>query len=87
MAVFKCKMCGANLNISENDKVCTCEYCGSTQTVPSIISDQLEGMYQRANQFRMNYDFDKAISLFEDDDISGDIEWDTPDIIEVSEDE
>lgn len=30
---------------------------------------------------------DKAISLFEDDDISGDIEWDTPDIIEVSEDE
>ena len=30
---------------------------------------------------------DKAISLFEDDDISGDIELDIPDIIEVSEDE
>lgn len=65
MAVFKCKMCGANLNVDSDKKVCTCEYCGSTQTVPSVHSDRIEGMYERANQFRINYEFDKALSIYE----------------------
>ena len=35
MAVCKCKMCGGDLNITALDNVVACEYCGTTQTVPS----------------------------------------------------
>ncbi|MCH5349765.1 MAG: hypothetical protein J1E40_10620 [Oscillospiraceae bacterium] len=34
MAVFKCKMCEANLEITGNPGVIKCEYCGTYQTVP-----------------------------------------------------
>ena len=40
MAVFKCKMCGGDLNITEADKVVECEYCGTTQTVPSADNEK-----------------------------------------------
>ena len=32
MAIFKCKMCGGDLDVSEETKVCECEYCGTKQT-------------------------------------------------------
>ena len=40
MAVFKCKMCGGNLELQENMTVCECEYCGSTQTVPALDNEK-----------------------------------------------
>lgn len=29
MAVFKCKMCGGNLDVADGMTVCECEYCGT----------------------------------------------------------
>lgn len=65
MAVFKCKMCGGNLDIAEGMTVCECEYCGTKQTLPRLDSDRKSNLYDRANHFRRNNDFDKAIGIYE----------------------
>ncbi|MCI8372565.1 MAG: hypothetical protein HFI75_09250 [Lachnospiraceae bacterium] len=33
MAIFQCKMCGANLNIDTKTKRVVCEYCGTAQSI------------------------------------------------------
>lgn len=65
MAVFKCKMCGGDLNIIEADKVVECEYCGTTQTVPSADNEKKMTLFNRANRLRLNNEFDKAAALYE----------------------
>ena len=40
MAMFKCKMCGGNLEVKEGMTVCECEYCGSIQTIP-VLDDEV----------------------------------------------
>lgn len=64
--VFKCKMCDATLNIQEGDKITTCEYCGTTQTVPQINSERVANLYNRADHYRKNNEFDKALALYEE---------------------
>ena len=34
MALFKCKMCGGDLEIAAGVTVAECEYCGTKQTLP-----------------------------------------------------
>ena len=65
MAVFKCKMCNGDLNITEADKVVQCEYCGTTQTVPSADNEKKMTLFNRANRLRLNKEFDKAAALYE----------------------
>lgn len=65
MAVFKCKMCGGDLNITEADKVVECEYCGTTQTVPSADNEKKMTLFNRANRLRLKNEFDKAAALYE----------------------
>lgn len=65
MAVFKCKMCGGTLNIQENDSVAVCDYCGTKQTVPRLSDDRRMNLYDRANHFRRNNEFDKAMGIYE----------------------
>ena len=36
MAVIKCKMCGGDIEISADKTFGTCEYCGSTMTLPKV---------------------------------------------------
>lgn len=65
MAVFKCKMCGGALDVSGNATTTTCEYCGSQQTLPRLNDDRMERLYDRANHFRRNNEFDKAMGIYE----------------------
>ena len=65
MAICKCKMCGGDLNITELDKVVECEYCGTTQTVPSADNEKKMTLFNRANRLRSNNEFDKAAALYE----------------------
>ena len=65
MAVFRCKMCGGDLEISEGASIATCEYCGSKQTLPKIMDENLQGLYNRANTLRIKSEFDKAEKLYE----------------------
>ena len=64
MAVYKCKICGGALEIG-NETVVTCEYCGTSQTLPKLNSDHRANMYDRANHFRRNNEFDKAMGIYE----------------------
>ena len=65
MSVFKCKMCGGTLQINENQTIATCEYCGSQQTLPRLDDNRRANLYDRANHFRRNNEFDKAMGIYE----------------------
>ena len=65
MAVFKCKMCGGALEVSEGMTVCKCEYCGTQQTLPKTDNEQNLNMFNRANHFRQQCEFDKAAEIYE----------------------
>lgn len=63
--VINCKMCGGDLDILEDSRLGTCQYCGTTQTIPNIDSDKKANLYDRANHFRRNNEFDKAMEIYE----------------------
>jgi len=63
--VFKCKMCGGNLEVKEGMTVCECEYCGSIQTVPQLDDEKKINLFSRANRLRSACEFDKASGVYE----------------------
>ena len=63
--VFKCKMCDATLPVNPGERVITCEYCGSEQTLPGLGDERLLNLYDRASHYRRNNEFDKAQALYE----------------------
>ena len=65
MAVYKCKMCGGTLNITEGSTVAECEYCGTRQTVPSLDNEKKVNLFTRANRLRAACEFDKAYGVYE----------------------
>lgn len=65
MSIFKCKMCGGTLEVSEGTTVCECEYCGTTQTLPKTDNEQTINMLNRASHFRQQCEFDKAMEIYE----------------------
>ena len=65
MFVFKCKMCGGDLNVTANANISTCEYCGSTMTLPRLDDDRRAALYERANHFRRMNEYDKAAGIYE----------------------
>lgn len=70
MAVFKCEMCGATLEIDDNKKVVVCEYCGTQQTIPNLdnkmnafetdTSSQVEKLFERVFLFLENGEWENA---------------------------
>ncbi len=65
MAVFKCKMCGGDLSVSEGMKLITCDYCGTTQTVPNGDDEKKTNLFNRANRLRIVGEFDRAADIYE----------------------
>jgi tetratricopeptide (TPR) repeat protein len=65
MAVFKCKMCGGSIEFEKGASVGVCDSCGTQQTLPRIDDDKKANMYDRANHFRRNNDYDKAMNIYE----------------------
>lgn len=65
MALFKCKMCGGELELQENSNIAECLYCGSKQTVPIINNDKKLRLYNRAIQYRLENEFEKAYNAYE----------------------
>lgn len=64
--IFKCKICGGNLEIKENSKIVTCEYCGSEQVLPKVQNEKKTKLYDRAIHYKENNEYDKAITIFEE---------------------
>lgn len=65
MAVLKCKMCGGNIEITENQNIGVCDSCGSTMTIPNVNDERIMNLFDRANHFRLQNEFDKALAAYE----------------------
>ena len=65
MSVFKCKMCGGTIEFEPGDSIGTCDSCGTKQTLPKLDNEEKANLYDRANHFRRNRDFDKAMGIYE----------------------
>ncbi len=63
--VFKCKMCDASLTVTEGESIAVCEYCGTAQTLPKFGDERVMNLYNRADHYRKNNEFDKAMALYE----------------------
>ncbi|MDY6009087.1 MAG: toll/interleukin-1 receptor domain-containing protein [Bacilli bacterium] len=65
MAKYKCKMCGAPLDVTEGQTVVSCDFCQSKQTVANADDERKEILFNRANYIRTSCDFDKAILSYQ----------------------
>ena len=65
MAIFKCKMCGGDLQVQDGACVVECSYCGTTQTVSTSDDEKRVNLYNRANRLRLGNEFDKAAGVYE----------------------
>ena len=65
MAILKCKMCGGDLNITADEKIVECEFCGTTQTIPEVSDEKKTNLFNRANRLRIANEFDKAAGIYE----------------------
>jgi len=65
MAIYKCKMCGGDLEVASGVTVMECEYCGTKQTLPKANEDVVQNLFNRANALRLKCEFDKAEQIYE----------------------
>lgn len=65
MAIIKCKMCGGDMELNTDQRCGTCEYCGSTMTLPKVDDEQRAAAFNRGNHFRRIGEFDKALTVYE----------------------
>ena len=76
--IIKCKMCGGDIEFTPGATYGTCEYCGSTSTIPQADDEQKLNRYNRANHFRQQCEF-KALNayenLLEQDDNDAEAHW------------
>lgn len=79
MAIIKCKMCGGDIVLNEEKTFGTCEYCGSTMTLPKVSDEQRAARFNRGNHFRRQGEFDKALAVYEtivrEDDNDAEAHW------------
>lgn len=65
MVLFKCKACGGDIIPNEDKYTGKCEYCGTIQTLPKDKDEKINQLLNRANDYRLHYDFDRAIFEYE----------------------
>ena len=63
--IFKCKMCGGDIEIIKGTNTGKCLYCKSVMTLPEVDNEKILNLYNRANDLRLNNDFDKAYGIYE----------------------
>ena len=77
--IIKCKMCGGDIDFIPGATYGTCEYCGSTSTIPQAEDENKLNRYNRANHFRLQCEFDKAVAAYEkileQDDTDAEAHW------------
>lgn len=77
--IIKCKMCGGDIDFIPGATYGTCEYCGSTSTIPQAEDENKLNRYNRANHFRRQCEFDKAVAAYEkileQDDTDAEVHW------------
>ena len=64
--IYKCKMCGGDVEVIESTNTGKCLYCKSTMTLPISDNEKIINLYNRANDLRLDNEFDKAIEVYEE---------------------
>lgn len=76
---IKCNICGGDVAVSADKTFATCEYCGSTVTVPRVSDEQRAAAFNRGSHFRRIGEFDKALASYErilrEDDTDAEAHW------------
>lgn len=79
MTIIKCNMCGGGIELTTDKTFGTCEFCGSTVTLPRIDDEQRAAAFNRGNHFRRIGEFDKALAVYEhiirEDDTDAEAHW------------
>ena len=65
MAIYKCKMCGGDLDPKESTSVVSCLFCGTKQTIAVNSSEKKANLFNRANALRLRNEFDKALLAYQ----------------------
>ena len=65
MALFKCKMCGGSLEVAAGETIIKCDFCGTQQTLPKTMDENIQSLFNRANLLRQKNEFDKAEAIYE----------------------
>ena len=77
--IIKCKMCGGDIQFNPGDTCGQCDHCGCTTTFPKLPDEQRTNLFNRANHFRRQCEFDKAMAAYEhileEDDTDAEAHW------------
>lgn len=77
--IIKCKMCGGDIQFNPGDTCGQCDHCGCTTTFPKLPDEQRTNLFNRANHFRRQCEFDKAMAAYEHilevDDTDAEAHW------------
>lgn len=63
--IFKCKMCGGDIQAIEGATHGSCDSCGTTSTLPRANEERIVNLFNRANHFRRQNEFDKALATYD----------------------
>ena len=63
--LLNCKFCGGELLITGGERITSCKYCHTAQTLPKAEDESLHNLFNRANALRRRCEFDKAEAAFE----------------------
>jgi len=73
-------MCGGSISLKPDSRVATCEYCGSMMTLPRLDTEKRKNLYERADHYLREGEYDKAATLYEniliDDESDAEAYWD-----------
>lgn len=64
MAAFRCRCCGAGIEVNSAQTSCECSYCGVTQTVPILDFDEKAILWERADNLRRGGEYDRAMTVY-----------------------
>lgn len=62
--IFKCKICGGQVQVDRATGVCVCEYCGTKQAIPLFTDDSSKRLYESGNNYLQHCEYDKAENVF-----------------------
>jgi tetratricopeptide (TPR) repeat protein len=58
-------MCGGDIQPYAEQNYGVCSYCGGTMTLPHVSDERRANLFNRANHFRRQNEFDKALGIYE----------------------
>lgn len=61
--LLRCEMCGGEIEVSADQSVGICQYCGSKFTIPKAL-EKKGNLFNRANYLRQSCNFDDATDVY-----------------------